>query len=68
MRRSSAKVCCPAKAFIINICIYIFVFNLPYVLIQRYNRPRLVKLYNKLRLKNPDFVYTNSEDELSLSQ
>ena len=48
--------------------IYIFVFNLPYVIIQRYNRPRLVKVYNKLKMKNQDFAYGNSEDELSLTQ
>lgn len=28
--------------------LYICVFNVPYVLIQRYNRPRLVKLYRKM--------------------
>ena len=28
--------------------LYICVFNVPYVMIQRYNRPRLVRLYRKL--------------------
>lgn len=28
--------------------IYIVVFNLPYVMIQRYNRPRLLRVYQKL--------------------
>ncbi len=27
--------------------IYIFIFNVPFILIQRYNRPRLIKLYQK---------------------
>lgn len=29
--------------------IYVVVFNLPYIMIQRYNRPRLMKLYRKVR-------------------
>lgn len=27
--------------------LYVVVFNLPYILIQRYNRPRLIRLYEK---------------------
>jgi len=36
--------------------LYIFVFNLPYIMIQRYNRPRLVRLYKRLQ-KEKDPVH-----------
>ena len=32
---------------------YIVVFNLPYVMIQRYNRPRLLRVYRKLMRSTP---------------
>ena len=31
--------------------LYVVVFNLPYILIQRYNRPRLIRLYEKQKRK-----------------
>lgn len=37
-----------------GVCVYILyvvVFNLPYILIQRYNRPRLIRLYEKQKAK-----------------
>ncbi len=37
----------PGSGGVIIICIYIVVFNLPYILIQRYNRPRLKRINDK---------------------
>ena len=34
--------------------LYILLFNLPYILIQRYNRPRLLRLQEKLNKKKDD--------------
>lgn len=41
----------PGAGGIIVYLIYVVVFNLPYILIQRYNRPRLVRLYEKQKQK-----------------
>lgn len=39
----------PGIGGIIVVFIYAVVFNLPYILIQRYNRPRLIRLYKHLK-------------------
>lgn len=41
--------------------VFCLVFNMPYILIQRYNRPRLVRIYNRLNLSES----IESENELS---
>ncbi len=42
----------PGLGGIVVTVLYIFVGNLPYILIQRYNRPRLTKLLNKIKSKH----------------
>jgi len=37
----------PGVGGIVVYLLYVVVFNLPYILIQRYNRPRLIRLYEK---------------------
>lgn len=39
---------CPGVGGIIISIIYAVIFNLPFVLVQRYNRPRLIELNEKL--------------------
>lgn len=41
----------PGKGGMIVYLLYVVVFNLPYILIQRYNRPRLIRLYEKQKQK-----------------
>lgn len=43
---------CPKVGGIIISIIYAVVFNLPFVLVQRYNRPRLVELNKRLEERN----------------
>lgn len=38
----------PGIGGVISCLLYILIFNVPFILIQRYNRPRLMKLYKKL--------------------
>lgn len=38
----------PGLGGIVVTFVYVAVFNLPYIMIQRYNRPRLVRLYHRL--------------------
>ncbi len=42
----------------------IALFNLPFILIQRYNRPRLVKLYKKIIEKELKMTYGNADPDL----
>lgn len=37
----------PGAGGVIVYALYVVFFNLPYILIQRYNRPRLIRLYEK---------------------
>ena len=46
----------PGAGGMIIYWIYIVLFNLPYIFIQRYNRPRLMKLYKKLLVKETRLV------------
>lgn len=39
--------------------VFCFVFNLPYIVIQRYNRPRLMRIYNRINCSG-----ASSENEL----
>lgn len=39
----------PGISGVIIAIMYIFVFNLPFIIIQRYNRPRLQRLLNRLK-------------------
>lgn len=41
----------PGVGGILVYLLYVVVFNLPYILIQRYNRPRLIRLYEKQKQK-----------------
>ena len=41
----------PGVGGIVAALVYIFVGNLPFVIIQRYNRPRLQKLYDMQQRK-----------------
>lgn len=41
--------------------IYIVIFNVPFIVIQRYNRPRLVKLYHKLQQKEKNYACADSQ-------
>lgn len=42
----------PGKGGIIIAVLYAVLFNMPFILIQRYNRPRFIKLQNKLKDRN----------------
>lgn len=44
----------PGAGGVLVVLIYIIVFNLPYILIQRYNRPRLMRIEKKLRKQQTD--------------
>ncbi len=39
----------PAFGGVLIVCINAFLLNLPFIIIQRYNRPRLMRVYKKLR-------------------
>ena len=41
----------PGMGGIVVTAVFIIVFNVPYILIQRYNRPRLIRLQCKLQKK-----------------
>ena len=41
--------------------IYILIFNVPFMVIQRYNRPRLVKVYQKLQQKEKPYPCADSQ-------
>ena len=41
----------PGMGGIVIAFLYAFVFNIPYMLIQRYNRPRLIELSNRLKIR-----------------
>ena len=41
--------------------IYILIFNVPFMVIQRYNRPRLVKVYQKLQQKEKPYACADSQ-------
>lgn len=41
----------PGAAGIVIWFLYVFLFNLPYILIQRYNRPRLLRLHARVSKK-----------------
>jgi len=43
----------PGVGGVIISLINIFILNLPFIIIQRYNRPRLSKLYEKVKERNP---------------
>ena len=43
----------PGPGGVVLTLVYILLGNLPFILIQRYNRPRLVKLLGKIRRKTP---------------
>ncbi len=44
--------------------IYILLGNLPFILIQRYNRPRLTRLYERLRLREEKLNHENTDPKL----
>lgn len=39
----------PGMGGFVVTAVFILIFNVPYILIQRYNRPRLIRLYDKIR-------------------
>ena len=55
----------PGAGGIIAAIVYILLFNLPFILIQRYNRPRLIRLQQRygahIQVKRSCHAYTDSE-------
>lgn len=55
---------CPGAGGIAFAVIYAIIFNLPFILVQRYNRPRLVELNKRLEKKRSEIKNENVDSEL----
>lgn len=58
----------PGIGGIIVVFIYAVVFNLPYILIQRYNRPRLIRLYKHLEQRRMNEMDPCARGEMMLNE
>jgi len=56
-----------AKGGIIFYFLYVVVFNLPYILLQRYNRPRLARLYKRMT-SGLEEQYNCSEEKIKCGE
>jgi len=54
----------PGSGGIVLAVLNIVLFNLPFILIQRYNRPRLVRLYKRQIEKELEKEYGNTDPDL----